>query len=78
MAKYRKCSRTTLCQAMLSRADYGSRRGLRLITVLNLKTHKERFGGICHHLNAQDKGLMVNFCPWCGGDVQVWKNRGEK
>ena len=71
-----KCSLTRCCPAMVRNINHDSRRGLTGVTTVNLKTGETRDIGIRYCLTAKskDKGVMLNFCPWCGESLQWWES----
>lgn len=62
-----KCTASDLCTRMAARVDE-SDRGLVSIYSENVKTGEPRFLGVAYKINKKDRGLMLNTCPWCGGE----------
>ena len=66
-----KCDEKSLCTFLSDRIDgrgLGTRsKGFHILTTLNLKSKKERFFGVTYKSSGKDKGLMINWCPFCGG-----------
>ena len=60
------------CNAMRQRleplANEGYK-GLIQINLSNFKTRNTTCLGIKYKLNAKDKGLLLNKCPWCGEKI---------
>jgi hypothetical protein len=53
----------------------GRYKGLQHFLLFNIKTGKSRYAGIVYRKKANDKGIMLNFCPWCGAEIQFWKEK---
>jgi hypothetical protein len=62
-----KEDKLSLCPSLSSRL--GESKGLVFIKVINLKTGIERELGIAYKTDAKDRGLLINFCPFCGGNI---------
>lgn len=62
----------TWCDAMTERLEdmANSRKGLTTIVLTSRTTGNERLAGIAHRKNAKDRGLMLNYCPWCGEPIE--------
>ena len=56
-----------LCAPLLDRL--GDYRGFVVIRVMNTKTGVERELGIAYKNDRKDRGLLLNFCPFCGGNI---------
>jgi len=71
--EYHKCDREKgFCPTMAARAEpvgQGARHGLIQMAVMDFsaKPITTRGIGIMFKMNAKDKGIMLNYCPWCGG-----------
>jgi hypothetical protein len=37
---------------------------------------RPRLFGVTYHTKAKDGGLVVNFCPWCGGRIRFDEKEG--
>lgn len=59
------------CGAMKEYADAAPshKKGLSYIVVTNLKTMELKTFGIVYKKTVKDSGLMLNYCPWCGGKI---------
>lgn len=69
------CDREGMCWALCERVNgYG----LSDQTLYHLKTGKHSFAGVVQHLNKRDKGVFINFCPFCGGKPGEIANREAK
>lgn len=74
MSKYKKCSgKFYLCKTLRDRCPdiryENPAKGLRLLAFS--KFGKPTRNLIAYHKDARkDRGLIVNFCPWCGFSFQ--------
>lgn len=67
--------------AALSEASEGTKsggraRGIYVWPLVNLDTHqptRTMFGAVT---TANPKGVIFNFCPWCGSDLRASHGRG--
>lgn len=71
-----KCGRARFCRLMenalgntLSNEHV---KGFVAIQVTNMKTFQSRVLGIAYRKSARDRGLMINFCPFCGKSI-LWE-----
>jgi hypothetical protein len=71
-----KCTLERCCPVMVKNINHESRRGLNGVTTINTMTGETRDIGIRYCLTAKsnDKGVMLNFCPWCGANLQWWES----
>jgi len=42
-------------------------KGFSLMDVINFETGKTDFRGVIYKMTNKDKGLLLNYCPFCGG-----------
>lgn len=47
-----------------------TRAGLSEVIITNFASGKTFTAGILHRKKASAKGTFLNFCPWCGADIQ--------
>lgn len=61
-----------LCNGMEMYAENNdTRRGIRLLdNLMHLSTGVFTNLGPYHRSGAKDRGLIFNFCPWCGSDLE--------
>lgn len=71
---FKKCQNQSYCVYLLDRLGSPFIKGFSATQVINLKTSKTRSIGIKYKTSAKDRGLMLNFCPWCGGDIRYKEN----
>jgi len=69
-----KCTREEGCFGVkeMVQVAAGRYKGLQHVHLTNFKTGKTRYGGIIYRKTANDKGTMLNYCPWCGAKIQFW------
>lgn len=75
-----KCEGEILCTALNDRLNDGNARGKGLsgVDLMNLRTMKTSFIGVCYKRSSKDRGLMINFCPWCGASLEHLFRREEQ
>ena len=74
------CSSSGWCPAMAKRlVDFGDK-GMAVLNLLNIKTGEESIGGVVYKTKAikADKGILLNFCPWCGKAINWAVEEGGK
>ena len=69
--KFKKCSKKAFCSSLVKRLQEPNARkkGLVPIQVMNMKTTEMSIIGVAYKMDARDKGVMINYCPWCGEKV---------
>lgn len=76
----RKCSKTIHCDRLLERSHGNPpARGLNILTYIHMPSGKVTTRIAVHKLSAKDRGLVLNFCPWCGFDFSKrtdWPAKG--
>ena len=77
MKRVAKCSEKQWCSTMSERIS-DKRHGFENVNLLNLKTGIMRNIGLRYRLSGKDRGLMLNFCPWCGADIRYFKSEKMK
>ena len=50
------------------------RTGLVMVNVGTLQK-PTRTIGVTHKKNSKDAGVMLNYCPWCGKNIEGWKKK---
>lgn len=69
----------TMCLFMESYLQEDRKKGIRVNSVVDLTTFEEKYALVSYHGSAGDKGLVLNFCPFCGYDLKAYyKRRGMK
>lgn len=68
MNEREECGTDGYCKYLTDRIQESNARvkGFVPINLVNLVTLKTRHAGICYKTSANDIGLMLNFCPFCG------------
>lgn len=73
-----KCTKDNWCRAMEERikgpSDIGG--GIYTVEVVNPKERTTEVIGACYKTRTTDRGLMLNFCPWCGERIYENKIKG--
>lgn len=77
------CTRESWCSALAERIRYSGERiirGFYAIQTVDLTsdgpTLEPKTIGIAYRESAKDRGLMLNFCPFCGTPID-WGFKGE-
>ena len=67
------CGPDAFCPAMDSKVNEANARqkGLSAVVVFNLATRTERCIGVAYKTHANDRGLMLNVCPWCAASLEI-------
>jgi len=65
--RYKKCSLKFTCDALSERVTDMS--GIVSWNIINVTTGKRKPSLIGYKANRKDKGLVFNYCPWCGYDM---------
>ena len=47
----------------------GHVKGLSVLNLMNFATGEEAVGGIIYSTGRGDRGVLLNFCPWCGARI---------
>lgn len=65
----------TFCQFLLERAELHPNKGFWLMNIRRITEPQMPllYSAIVYKQNAKDKGLLLNFCPFCGGDIRNWE-----
>lgn len=69
-----KCNKERFCAALEPRIEAeANQRSKGIVSVLigNFRTGEKYTPGVCYKLNAKDGGLMFNFCPFCGVNLDA-------
>jgi hypothetical protein len=66
-----RCDKNGMCHILADRCDgsWGDRKKGFFACNAMFKNNPEnnRFVGVAYRKGPGDKGLLLNFCPWCGG-----------
>lgn len=64
---YKPCDGySQFCSALGERLEDGHKKGINSMAVMNLMTGDECPSLIVYKTSSHDRGLVLNFCPWCG------------
>ena len=69
---WKKCGGGTRCAMLDDRIEGDAnarRKGFVLMVAMHLESGDMRVVGVCYKMSGKDSGLMLNFCPFCGGDL---------
>lgn len=81
MAEYKKCSPDGYCKWLLERSDIfmPRRKGLLVSTFMDLDTGKLTGQMLVYSTGKkEDKGMVVNFYPFCGFSFYDLHNSGKR
>ncbi len=68
--KEQSCPNTVASRGLVELHGFGGK-GLQHVMTMNT-AGKKKYIGIRYKTNYRDKGTMLNFCPWCGANIQFW------
>ena len=59
------------CRFLDERMDYfqNKSKGFRYAQFRNMNTHERTRDLVSYHMSSQDKGLVLNYCPFCGEEL---------
>ena len=68
--KVEKCCRESFCVHMRTRMNgrfnSATAKGMSALELIDVKTGTTSVGGLVWKNDEKDRGLLLNFCPWCG------------
>lgn len=73
----KKCDQDGCCEHLAKRIT-DKNRGFRAVHAVKLDGKPSRFVGVAYKMNADDRGLMLNWCPFCGGEPGDFKRTHHK
>jgi exosome complex RNA-binding protein Csl4 len=59
------------CQSLSDRLGDGHSKGLNYLDILNFRTGEHLDPIISYKVAANDKGVVINFCPFCGSEINM-------
>jgi len=77
MSEPKRCDKDGMCVFLEARITV-SGKGFRSLDTVNIDPKYQahsRWRGVSYHSSANDRGLLINFCPWCGGKPGDLANR---
>jgi hypothetical protein len=78
MEEYKKCNANDgFCKTLNERMDMLGHRGkgIQPLMVMTKSYTSMETRGAMYKTNAKDRGLMLNFCPFCGESLRWWENK---
>jgi len=72
MAEIIRCNDKNVCPALQERL-VESGRGFYSIDTVSIHHNRTKFQGVAYKKSGKDKGLMLNWCPFCGGKPGIFK-----
>jgi hypothetical protein len=66
----------TLCTSLDSKLPElanAHNKGFTQVTTFHMKTGVYRNIGVAYKKSGSDRGSMINFCPWCGKNIENWE-----
>lgn len=75
------CKEGKPCSFLDDRLDLDANshtKGLSLVVSTSMKTGKHRVLGVAYRRNAKDRGLLLNYCPFCGKDIRWHEHHYEE
>ena len=67
--KYVKCGKKTLCKTLVSFLQDRDAKGIVVWDLVNIETLEQTRRLVGYKEDRKAKGLLFNFCPWCGGKL---------
>lgn len=78
MSNTKKCDESGMCRFLEMYVTDGGK-GLRTVQTIKLDPAPDeletKWRGVAYHPTARDRGIIINFCPWCGGKPGDLANR---
>jgi hypothetical protein len=72
-----KCGSEVMCSPLAERVQPGYHaKGLNCAEVMNMASGKISGFLVMYKTSSKDKGLVLNFCPWCGAEINQ-RHRGK-
>jgi hypothetical protein len=77
---YKKCNAKGYCKWLLERCESfdHKRKGLLISNLINLDTHKLTGSLLTYSTGRKDRGLVVNYCPFCGFSFYDLHKKGKR
>lgn len=70
------CGPDSICNALdkfVEGANYETNKGFCTVHVINFKEGTTHLFGVAYKIKKRDKGVMLNYCPFCGGQPGEFK-----
>lgn len=81
MVEYNKCNSIDgFCKSLNDRMDMLGHRGkgIQPLMVMTKSYTRMETRGAMYKTDAKDRGLMFNFCPFCGESLRWWEKKESK
>lgn len=74
------CTLDRVCESLEERLEMtnANRKGLSMFVVTNAETSKRTKIAVVYKMNAKDRGLCLNHCPFCGYDFNAWIDEAKR
>lgn len=70
--EYKKCDgRGSVCPTLRRRLGDGYVKGFNALSIINLPTGEELTPVLAYKTSPSDKGICLNFCPFCGSELNL-------
>lgn len=75
-----KCGNERPCKTLSDRLEVSghSGKGFQAVEVVNFRTGQTQIIGIQYKTHYKDRGIMLNYCPWCGKNILWIDNQNSK
>ncbi len=74
----KKCSRDRWCTSLKRLFTEANRKGINPVFVMSVSEETGRIAGVAYKKTERDRGLMLNFCPFCGESLKFWEVEGDE
>lgn len=70
--EYKKCDgRDIVCPPLKRRLGDGQLKGFNALQIIDMRTGEDLTPVLVYKLSPRDKGLVLNFCPFCGSKLNL-------
>lgn len=70
--EYKKCDgRAIVCPPLGRRLGDGHVKGFNALQIIDMRTGEDLTPVLVYKLSPWDKGLVLNFCPFCGSELNL-------
>ena len=76
--KKKLCDREGVCCELKKHLSGDNSKGFRYQERRRFEPPEIFFAGVSYHIKPRGKGLLISFCPFCGGKPGEIANRDEK
>ena len=64
------------CRILSERLVEPGRIGISIWSITNIRKGTDVFSFASHKISKKDNGMVLNYCPWCGG--KIYEKQDEK